>query len=226
MAGIIIEVDSNEMKEVKEDEKINTGSGDNISITAEEMTECDTSDNGGIDTELVEEAINKLTKDDVDKVNSSMDPVIEVIEENESGKKTSNAKKTNNEKLTQQEEENIIKMISNHGEEKEPENESLTDTAKNILSKFKDYISGNEFDDKCQEKADKFNVDKAVIKNSFITNVLGTLARVLNLTINTVGNVIISAVQFIDMLITSAVKFTTSTLHKIINVITLNCGNC
>lgn len=225
MAEIIIEVDSNEMKEVKE-EKTNTSSGDNISITVEEMSGSDTSDNDEIDTELVEEAINKLTKDDVDKVNSSMDPVIEVIEENESGKKTSNAKKTNNEKLTQQEEDNIIKMISNHGEEKEPENESLTDTAKNILSKFKDYISGNEFDDKCQEQADKYDVDKAVIKNSFITNVLGTLARVLNLTINTVGNVIISAVQFIDMLITSAVKFTTSTLHKIINVITLNCGNC
>lgn len=225
MAEIIIEVDSNEMKEVKE-EKTNTSSGDNISITVEEMSGSDTSDNDEIDTELVEEAINKLTKDDVDKVNSSMDPVIEVIEENESGKKTSNAKKTNNEKLTQQEEDNIIKMISNHGEEKEPENESLTDTAKNILNKFKDYISSDEFDDKCQEKADKFNVDKAVIKNSFITNVLGTLARVLNLTINTVGNVIISAVQFIDMLITSAVKFTTSTLHKIINVITLNCGNC
>ena len=96
--------------------------------------------------------------------------------------------------------------------------------ATNLLNNLKDYITGNKFDDKCQKTEEKTGVKKEIIKNAFVKNILRAIADTLGLVITTGGNIILSAVAFIEKLIGSAVNFTQDVLLKLINVLTLNCG--
>ena len=96
--------------------------------------------------------------------------------------------------------------------------------ATNLLNNLKDYITGNKFDDKCQKTEEKTGIKKEIIKNAFVKNILRAIADTLGLVITTGGNIILSAVAFIEKLIGSAVNFTQDVLLKLINVLTLNCG--
>jgi hypothetical protein len=102
--------------------------------------------------------------------------------------------------------------------------EGLAGEAMSLLGKFKSYIGSDKFDKVCADAADRNGVDKSVVQNSFIKNVLGTIANALNLTVSIAGDIIKGAVGFIDTIISTAVNFTTSTLHKLVKVLTLNCG--
>ena len=96
--------------------------------------------------------------------------------------------------------------------------------ATNLLNNLKDYITGNKFDDKCQKAEKETGIKKEIIKNAFVKNILRAIADTLGLIITTTGNIILSAVAFIEKLIGSAVNFTQDVLLKLINVLTLNCG--
>jgi len=111
------------------------------------------------------------------------------------------------------------------GEVKLDENpDSLAGEAMSLLGKFKEYIGGDKFDKVCADAADRNGVDKSVVQNAFVKNALGTIANALNLTVSIAGDIIKGAVGFIDTIISTAVNFTTSTLHKLVKVLTLNCG--
>lgn len=93
-----------------------------------------------------------------------------------------------------------------------------------LLTRFKEYVSGDKFDKKCKEAGKKHGLDGKTIKNKFIRNSLKTIADILNLTISITGDIILGAANFINMIICSITKYTTDALHKIINILTLNCG--
>lgn len=102
--------------------------------------------------------------------------------------------------------------------------DSLAGEAMSLLGKFKEYIGGDKFDKVCADASQRHGVDKSVVQNAFVKNALGTIANALNLTVSIAGDIIKGAVGFIDTIISTAVNFTTSTLHKLVKVLTLNCG--
>ena len=87
------------------------------------------------------------------------------------------------------------------------------------------FIQGDDFDGKCQVKAKEYDLDSAIVKNAFIHNALGSIANVLNLTVHITGDILKGAVGFINLIIGNVVGFATSTLHKLITIVTLNCGS-
>lgn len=100
----------------------------------------------------------------------------------------------------------------------------LASQATDLLTKFKEYITSESFEAKCEKSAQKYGKDTSAVKSGFIKNSLGTIANVLNLTINITGNIVKSAVSFIEMAIISIVDFSASVLHKLVSLFTLNCG--
>lgn len=126
--------------------------------------------------------------------------------------------------LTEEESNKIDEMFK----EKEPQQDQSSDLAgeaKDLLNKFKNYISGDKLDEKCEEAEKRTGVKKDIIKNAFVKNGLRTIADALNLTISIAGDVVIGAVKFIENIILNIVNFATGTLHKLITAVTLNCGS-
>ena len=132
------------------------------------------------------------------------------------------------EELTKEEAEKIDKMLSQNEENDssmEDKASDLAGEAKDLLNKFKNYISGDKLDEKCEEAEKRTGVKKDIIKNAFVKNGLRTIADALNLTISIAGDVVIGAVKFIENIILNIVNFATGTLHKLITAVTLNCGS-
>lgn len=103
--------------------------------------------------------------------------------------------------------------------------EDIQDNAKGILNKFLKYIKSFNFNVNCKKASLKTGVDYKIIKNTFVSNVLGKIADVLGMVISFTGNIIEYAISFISNLISNIINFTTEILLKIVNVITLNCGS-
>lgn len=133
----------------------------------------------------------------------------------------------NVEELTKEEAEKIDKMLNKTEEDDESNDDVVSDLAgeaKDLLGKFKSYISGSKLDDKCAEASKRTGVKKDIIKNAFIKNALSTVADALNLTISIAGDIITGGVKFIENIILNVVNFASGTLHKLITAVTLNCG--
>lgn len=124
------------------------------------------------------------------------------------------------EELTDAETEAIHKVLGN-GEVQE---ESLGDALKGVLGGFMSFIQGEDFEAKCEGKAQEYGVDSTIVKNAFVRNVLGSIANALNLTVHLTGDIIKGAVGFITTIIGNVVNFGVSTLHKLITIVTMNCG--
>jgi hypothetical protein len=105
------------------------------------------------------------------------------------------------------------------------EEQTLGDAAKKILGNFMSFIQGDEFDEKCEEKATKYGLSSSIVKNAFIRNVLGSIANALNMTVHIAGDIVKGAVGFIATIIDNVVNFGVSVLHKLVTVATLNCGS-
>lgn len=93
-----------------------------------------------------------------------------------------------------------------------------------LLTKFKEYISKDKFNEKCNDFGKRYNVEASSVKNLFIKNTLGTVADILNLTVSIIGDVILGVSNFINIVICNIATYTSNTLHKVINVLTLHCG--
>lgn len=122
--------------------------------------------------------------------------------------------------LSEEESEKIEKILE---DEEKVKKEAQTKTV-DLLTKFKEYISGNKFNKKCEEAGDKYNLSSTSIKNLFVKNTLGTIADILNLTVSIVGDIILGVSNFINIIICNIATYTSKTLHKIINIITFHCG--
>lgn len=110
-------------------------------------------------------------------------------------------------------------------EEEIKEKKGIVLEAESILNTFKGYITGAKFDKQCETAAKKHGVDKKIVKNKVVAGFLSTIANILGLTITIVGDVIMSAVNFIAFIINKILDFAVDNLLKLINLLTLNCGN-
>lgn len=93
-----------------------------------------------------------------------------------------------------------------------------------LLEKFKDYVTSNKFNKKCETVAKKHGVKKDIVKNKVIAGFLGTVANVLGLSITLGGDILMSAVNFIGFIINKIIEFAVDNLKKLITLLTLNCG--
>lgn len=145
----------------------------------------------------------------------------EVMEKAENLKKDIRETIKREEELTSDEAEAINKVL---GSEEVKEEESLGNMLKDVLGGFMSFIQGDDFEAKCEGKAQEYGVNSTIVKNAFIRNTLGTIANALNLTVHLTGDIIKGAVGFITTIIGNIVNFGVSTLHKLITIVTMNCG--
>jgi len=97
-------------------------------------------------------------------------------------------------------------------------------TATSVLLKFRNYLTSARFKMKCFFEAKESGMNYNIVKNVYISKVLGKIADVLGLTIDVAGEIVMYAVKFIDNLIHSIVNLTVILVKKIISLFTLNCG--
>lgn len=149
------------------------------------------------------------------------DPEVSFMDEEEEAEtvKEKTVKPEKEKPLTNEEEEIVDKAIGEI-EEKEDVKLSVVD----MLVKFKNFIRSDDFDKKASRVSKAYGIKKAVVKNRFIRGFLGTIADVLNLTVAIAGDIIVSAVKFVNNIIRNIVNFGAGILHKLINLLTLNCG--
>jgi hypothetical protein len=107
---------------------------------------------------------------------------------------------------------------------KEQDDLNSKKTATNVLVKFRDYITSARFKMKCFFDSKETGVNYKVLKNGYISRILGKIADVLGLTIDVCGEVVMYAVKFITNLINSVVNLAVTLVKKIISLFTLNCG--
>lgn len=157
----------------------------------------------------------------VDEDEAEEGEVIEVKKSN-STKSANSTVNGNVSKPLTKDEEVIINSAMDNNENLDAEKVKFS--AVDMLVKFKNFISSDNFDQKVNDVSRKYNVDKCVVKNKFIKGFLGTVADVLNLTISITGDILVGAVRFINSIIKNIVNFASATLHKLVNLITLNCG--
>lgn len=160
----------------------------------------------------------KGTDNFVIEVNASDSETLNSVTANTAEETVSTVKE---EKLTDEEVEIINESIG----ENKTEEFSIGDTAQKILDGFKHFIQDEDFDAKCQSKGKEYGVDSEVIKNTFVKNALGSIANALNLSVHITGDIIKGAVGFIETIISNIVNFAVGTLHKVITMVTLNCGS-
>lgn len=96
--------------------------------------------------------------------------------------------------------------------------------AESLLRKFKNYITSAKFDKVCETSAQKHGVKKCAVKNKVIAGFLGTIADVLGLSLTIVGDVTMSAVNFVAFIINKILEFAIDNVKKLVTLLTLNCG--
>lgn len=161
--------------------------------------------------------VNFIDEDEEDEIPKAKKP--KVNKKKRSEKKEE--KIPEEEELSEEEEELVDEAM---GEVQDTKKEDVKLSAIDMLVKFKNFISSDDFDKKVEKVSRRYSISKSVVKNKFIRGFLGTIADVLNLTIAITGDIIVCAIKFINTIIKNIINFAASTLHKLINLLTLNCG--
>lgn len=220
----MIKASYNDKEENEIEEGENSMEDNNVSkeiVDAEIVIEVETGD------EVETKPTTTSSKEEIVEVENQIE--IEVDADVEIETETKQEKKVEKEEtLTPKEEkiiEKVIKQVPEIAQDvPKKEQANLAGEASQLLNKFKSYISSDNFDEKCENKANELGLEKSVVKNAFLKNVLGTIADTLNLAVHVAGDVLSGTLKFITRLIETIVGYGTSTLHKIINLLTLNCG--
>lgn len=98
-------------------------------------------------------------------------------------------------------------------------------SAESVLIKFRSYIKSLRFDLKCRQKAKEKGYDYKIFKRGIVKTMLQKIADIFGLTISVVGDVLTYAVEFLSNIICRIVNFTVSICHKIVTLLTFNCGS-
>lgn len=96
--------------------------------------------------------------------------------------------------------------------------------AKDVLNGFLEYIKSKKFINKCKETGKKHNLDYKIVKNAFISGILGKIANTLGLVIDITLGVIEHVTEFICAIINRVCNLVASVCKSIVRVLTLNCG--
>lgn len=98
-------------------------------------------------------------------------------------------------------------------------------SAESVLIKFRSYIKSLRFDLKCRQKAKEKGYDYKIFKRGIVKTMLQKIADIFGLTISVVGDVLTYAVEFLSNIICRIVNFTVSICHKLVTLLTFNCGS-
>lgn len=122
--------------------------------------------------------------------------------------------------LSEAEDEKIEKILEKEEKSSKEEQGKVVD----LLTRFKEYISKDKFEKKCDDIGNKYNLNGSSVKNLFVKNTLGTIADILNLSVSIIGDIVLGVSNFINIIICNIATYTSKSLHKVINILTLNCG--
>ena len=168
------------------------------------------------------------TEEEIKIVNTVMDnesETVNTVDDDKAEFKPDNSEIMVDQDTSKQTKQVIYEIVDEEEGEPLDENpEGLAGEAMSLLGKFKTYIGSDKFDNICADAADKHGVEEQAVKNAFIRNALGTIANILNLTVSIAGDIITSAVHFIDGIVNTVVDFSATTLRKLVKILTLNCG--
>ena len=124
-------------------------------------------------------------------------------------------------------EEIFDKMVDAQADELKKEQDTADNkrSAVDVLTKFRSYINSLRFDLKCRQKAKEKGYDYKIFKRGIVKTVLQKIADIFGLTICVTGDILIYAVEFLSNIICRIVNFTVSICHKIVTLLTFNCGS-
>lgn len=112
-------------------------------------------------------------------------------------------------------------------EEKETEKEKVEQARKDtkeILQGFLKYIKSVRFNTKIDNMSKTYGLDRKIIKNHFISRILGKIADILHLVIAITAEIVKYVVEFINAIVGKVVDFSYSVCTNLIDLFTLNCG--
>lgn len=218
MSNITIQpIDGNSTASIEEQqqtvENMNKNLGDIVSKVKGTL-KCENID------ELLKEEFKNISKDDLDKiVDTSLGQNPTTIKENQSNNITID-NHCEQQNINQECSKNDIENIDNI----EIDESTIQEETKGLLSKIKEYIQSNKFDQQCENVSEKKGVPKDIVKNATIKSILSTIGKFLNMTIVYAGDIIIAGVNFLSKVISNITHFSVDVLQKLTNALTLNCA--
>lgn len=120
--------------------------------------------------------------------------------------------------------EETVEQMASEEETSKEKVEKAQVTAKETLTNFLNYIRSKRFTDKCKEISKRNGLNHKIVKNHYISSVLGKIADVLHLAITITAELIKYAVEFLVAIINKIVEFTYNVCTSLVNLFTLNCG--
>ena len=106
-----------------------------------------------------------------------------------------------------------------------PQNTHQAKSSKNLFKQFSSYIGSDKFKDDVNEKAEKYKVPKKQIAKNFFLKVLGIIGDILGIVVNTVTNIIDTAVYLLSTLLHGAVTVINKVGNGLVSIVTLNQTN-
>jgi len=98
-------------------------------------------------------------------------------------------------------------------------------SAKNFFQNFSDYIGSQSFKNSVNEKAEKYNIPPKQVAKNFFLKVLGIIGDVLGIVVNTVCNIVDTAITIMATLLHAGVSIIAKAGNAVTSVITLNQTN-
>lgn len=103
-----------------------------------------------------------------------------------------------------------------------PQNSHQEKSAKGFFKKFSDYIGSKSFKDDLEEKSEKYCIPKKQLAKNFFLKVLGIIGDILGIVINTVCNVVDTAISLLSMLLHGAVDVIAKVGNGLARVVSCN----
>lgn len=91
-----------------------------------------------------------------------------------------------------------------------------------VLSKFKNYISSQKFQDKASELSGKYGIPKKKIIKNFLGSFLGMVSDICHVAIGFMQDALTVAINSIDYILKNMVNMSANMLRGLVRVCTLN----
>lgn len=98
-------------------------------------------------------------------------------------------------------------------------------TAKTFFKKFSDYIGSNGFKEELNRKSEETKIPAKELATNFFLKVLGIIGDILGIVVNTVCNIVDTAIHLLSIVLHGAVDVVSKLANGIISVVTLNQTN-
>lgn len=103
-----------------------------------------------------------------------------------------------------------------------PQNSHQSKSAKGFFKKFSDYIGSKGFKDDLEEKSEKYQIPKKQLAKNFFLKILGIIGDILGIVVNTVCNIVDTAISLLATLLHGAVDVIAKVGNGIVRVVSAN----